>query len=220
MIAAGLLAAQTPPRKPPNKGKATSVLHPEMTVAADAGSYDKPMGTLGDKATDTWTATTVGAGVDKKPQDGKIMTVTGEVIDMSCYLQLGKHGDKHVACGKKCLTAGQPIGLLAKDGVVYMLMEEEHDPRRDGQTASFRKAATDHLGHIMEVTGTEATHAGFKAIYVQGFVNKTAQIDKDIEREEAYLARLRERYSDANPDVRSTIAQIDSLKQRREVPAR
>src|SRR5258708_39544871 len=112
------------------------------------------MGTLGDKATDTWTATTVGAGVDKKPQDGKIMTVTGEIIDMSCYLQLGKHGDKHVACGKNCLTAGQPIGLLAKDFVVYMLMEEEHDPRRDCQTACFRKSATYHLGLIMAVTGT------------------------------------------------------------------
>src|SRR5258708_39307097 len=134
-IAAGFLAAQTPARKPPNKGKATSVLHPEMTVAADAGSYDKPMGTLGDRATDTWTATTVGAGVDKKPQDGKIMTVTGEIIDMSCYLQLGKHGDKHVACGKKCLTAGQPIGLLAKYGIVHMRMEAEHAPRRDGQHA-------------------------------------------------------------------------------------
>jgi hypothetical protein len=216
IMAAGLLAAQAPERKPPNKDKATSVLHPEMTVAADAGTYDKPMGTLGDKASDTWTATTVGAGVDKKPQDGKIMTVTGEVIDMSCYLQLGKHGEKHVACGKKCLTAGQPVGLLAKDGVVYMLMEEEHDPRRDGQTASFRKAATDHLGHIMEVTGTEATHAGFKAIYVQGFVNKSASLDREIQQAEAHLATLKERYTDVNPDIRSTVAKINLLKTQRD----
>jgi hypothetical protein len=220
IMAAGLLAAQAPERKPPNKGKATSVLHPEMTVAADAGTYDKPMGMLGDKAGEAWTATTIGAGVDKKPQDGKIMTVTGEVIDMSCYLQLGKHGDKHVACGKKCLTAGQPIGMLAKDGTVYMLMEEEHDPRRDGQTAGFRKAATDHLGHIMEVTGTEATHAGFKAIYVQGFVNKTALIDKDIQQAESRLAYLKERYTDANPDIRSTVAKINSLKAQRDEIAR
>jgi len=150
---------------------AESVLHPEMKVAADAGTYDKPMGTLGEKTSDAWSATTIGAGVDKKPEPGRAITETGEIIDLSCYLQLGKHGEKHVPCGKKCLQSGQPIGLLTKDGTVYMLMEEEHDPRRDGQT-TFREEATNHLGHIMEVTGTEASHAGFKAIYVQGYVKK------------------------------------------------
>ena len=40
-----------------------------------------------------WTATTVAAGVASKPlTKGKDATVTGEVIDLSCYLQLGKHG--------------------------------------------------------------------------------------------------------------------------------
>lgn len=153
------------------KSASSAVLHPEMKVADNGGTYEKPMGKIGDKG-DVWSATTTAAGVDGKPQPGKPVSVTGEIIDMSCYLQLGKHGEKHVACGKKCLTAGQPIGLLAKNGDVYMLMEEEHDPRRDGQTASFRKAASDHLGHIMEVTGTEASHGGYKAIYVQGYVSK------------------------------------------------
>jgi hypothetical protein len=151
---------------------ASGILQPQMKVAADAGTYEKPMGTMGEKADNVWSATTTAAGVDGKPLPGKAAKVTGEIVDLSCYLQLGKHGEKHVACGKKCLTAGQPIGLLAKDGTVYMLMEEEHDPRRDGQTASFRKAATDHLGHIMEVTGTESMVRGYRAIYVQGYVNK------------------------------------------------
>ena len=173
IVAAGLVAAQTTEKKaaPKKSGGANAVLHPEMTVAADAGSADKPMGTLGEKSADAWSATTIGAGVDKKPEPGKSITATGEIIDLSCYLQLGKHGEKHVSCGKKCLQAGQPIGLLTKEGTVYMLMDEEHDPRRDGQT-TLRQAATDHLGHIMEVSGTEASHAGLKAIYVQGFVKK------------------------------------------------
>lgn len=148
-----------------------ATLHPEMTVSADAGGFDKPMGKLGEKASG-WSQTSNAAGVDGKPQPGKPTTATGEIIDLSCYLQLGKHGEKHVPCGKKCLTAGEPIGLVTKSGTVYMLMEEEHDPRRDGQTSAFRKAATDHLGHIMEVSGVEASHGGYKAIFVQGFVNK------------------------------------------------
>jgi hypothetical protein len=160
------------PAQEAKKSSASGILHPEMKVAGDAGTFDKPMGTLGEKSGSTWSSTTMAAGVDGKPLAGKSATVTGEIIDLSCYLQLGKHGEKHVACGKKCLTAGQPIGLLAKDGTVYMLMEEEHDPRRDGQTSGFRKAATDHLGHIMEVTGTESSVHGYRAIYVEGYVNK------------------------------------------------
>ena len=165
---AGLLYSQAPAAEK-KMGKAGGILHPEMTVAADGGTYDAPMGTLGEKATEPWSATTVGAGVDKKPQMGKPISVVGEIIDMSCYLQLGKHGEKHKSCGTKCVQNNQPIGVLTKDGTVYMLMEEEHDPRRDG-AASIRKAAIDHFAHIMTVNGTEADHGGYKAIYVQGYV--------------------------------------------------
>jgi hypothetical protein len=165
IAAAGLVLSQDTAKK------TASTLHPEMTVGPDAGSYDKPMGTLGDKPADPWSATSIAAGVNKTPEPGHVVTRTGEIIDLSCYLQLGKHGEKHKACGTKCLQNNQPIGLLTSDGTVYMLMEEEHDPRRDGQV-KFRQAAIDHFAHIMEVTGTETAHGGFKAIYVQGYVNK------------------------------------------------
>ena len=99
--------------------------------------------------------------------------MTGELVDFSCYLQLGKHGEKHRACGQKCAKSGQPIGLLTADGSLYMVMEEEHDQRRDGLTMSdFRTAASDHMAHIMEVTGTMTQHGGYKAIYVAGYVKK------------------------------------------------
>jgi len=173
LLAATFVIGQEAKKEETRKeGARGGILHPEMKTAADAGSYEKPMGTLGEKGASVWTDTTVAAGVDKKPLAGKTTTVTGEIIDLSCYLQLGKHGEKHVACGKKCLQAGQPIGLLAKDGAVYMLMPEEHDPRRDGQAEGFRKAAIDHFGHIMDVTGTETTVRGYRALYVQGYVNK------------------------------------------------
>ena len=155
-------------KKAETKKSASGPLQPQMEPE---GGWDKAMGTLGEKPAEPWTATTIAAGVDKKPLMGKSATVTGEIIDLSCYLQLGKHGEKHKACGQKCLAAGQPIGLLTKEGNIYMLMEEEHDPRRDGQT-EFRKAAGDHFAHVMEVTGTETTVRGIHAIYVQGFVKK------------------------------------------------
>jgi hypothetical protein len=148
--------------------KSGGVLQPQMTPE---GGWDKAMGPLGEKPAEPWSATTMGASVEGKPVPGKPVTVTGEIIDLSCYLQVGKHGEKHKSCGQKCLNNGQPIGLLTKDGSIYMLMDEEHDPRRDGQT-ELRKAATDHFAHVMEVSGTETTVRGVHAIYVQGFLKK------------------------------------------------
>ncbi len=154
VFAAVLLTAQS--------GK---ILHPEMTV--ESGTYEKPMAVLGKKPAQPWTDTTTAAGVDKKPQPGRPITVVGEVVDMSCYLQLGKHGEKHRSCGQKCVQNGQPIGLLTKDGGLYMLMPEEHDPRRDGGVDA-KPSASDHMGHIVEVNGTEASVGPYRAIFVQG----------------------------------------------------
>ncbi|HVL11419.1 MAG TPA: hypothetical protein VM529_02570 [Gemmata sp.] len=148
---------------------ARDILQPQLTP--EKGSYEKPEGKLGEKPDQPWSVTTVAAAVDGKPVPGKVTTVTGEIIDLSCYLQVGKHGGKHRDCGQKCLKAGQPIGLLAKDGTVYLLMEEEHDPRRDGLT-NFRQAAIDHMAYVMEVTGTYSEVAGQKALFVTGYLKK------------------------------------------------
>lgn len=150
----------------------SGILQPQMTVGPDGGTYAKPIGTLGEKPTEPWSSTTIGASVNGKPNPGKVTTVVGEIVDFSCYLEVGKHGEKHRDCAQKCFRNGQPVGLLTQNGTLYMLMEEEHDPRRDGQTSAFRQAAIDHAGHIMSVTGTEASVNGYHALYVQGYVKK------------------------------------------------
>ncbi|HJZ57489.1 MAG TPA: hypothetical protein VKE74_21145 [Gemmataceae bacterium] len=148
---------------------AADVLHPQLTP--EKGTFDAPAGKLGDKVDQPWSVTTVAASVDGKPLPGKVVTVVGEIVDYSCYLQVGKHGGKHRDCGQKCLRNGQPIGLLTKDGKLYLLMEEEHDPRRDGMT-TFRAAAIENMAYVMEVTGTMSEVDGQRAIYVTGFVKK------------------------------------------------
>ncbi len=149
--------------------KGPGILQPQMT--AEKGTYQAPAGKLGETPDAPWSATTVAAAVDRKTNPGKVGTVVGEIVDFSCYLQIGKHGEKHRSCAQKCFTAGQPIGLLAQDGTLYMLMEEEHDPRRDGMT-DFRRAAIDHAAHIMEVTGTTSQHGGYNAFYVHGYLKQ------------------------------------------------
>ena len=55
------------------------------------------------------------------------VTVTGEVLDMACYLDHGAMGEKHADCAKMCIDSGLPVGLRDKDGKVYLLVGE-HKP--------------------------------------------------------------------------------------------
>lgn len=146
--------------------------HPQL--APEKGNYKVPAGTLGDMPVKPWSDTTVEAAVPDKakvptPLPGKIVTVTGEIIDVSCYFQLGKHGAAHKDCGQKCARNGNPLGLLARDGSVYILMAEEHHPRRDGKTDSLRDALIEQMAHIVKVTGTLSRVNGARALFVSGF---------------------------------------------------
>ena len=109
------------------------------------------------------------SSIEGQPVKGEPITAVGEVVDLSCYLQVGKHGEKHRDCGQKCARAGQPIGLVTADGTVYTLIDEEHDPRRDAQT-TLRNALIEHMAYVIKVNGTLTNVDGQKAIFVQGFV--------------------------------------------------
>ena len=149
--------------------KKLNILNPNMKPSA--GEWGGPAHRIGEKPKEMWTASTLEAAINKKPLDGKITTRTGELIDVSCYLQLGKHGKEHEACAKGCLLNGQPLGLLDEEGTVYILIPEEHGPRRDGKTA-LKEALIEHVAQIVEVTGTLTNVKGLKTLYVQGFVKK------------------------------------------------
>ena len=150
----------------------SGILFPDWSKPTK-GTYAEPAGEIGKKSTagQPWSVTTVTSSINGKPVKGEPVTVKAEVIDLSCYLQVGKHGDKHKDCGQKCARNGQPIGLLQEDGTVYMLIDEEHDPRRDGLT-EFRKAAAELMAQVVTVNGTLTDVEGQKALYVQGFLAK------------------------------------------------
>jgi hypothetical protein len=58
---------------------------------------------------------------------GETKKITGEVIDMACYIDHNATGEKHTACAKKCITSGLPVGIKADDGKTYLLIGE-HKP--------------------------------------------------------------------------------------------
>jgi hypothetical protein len=147
--------------------------HPHETASASASTSTAkaaPAATLGDKKTARWTATTVEAAtgdLNKKVlASGKQATVTGEVVDVSCYLQLGKRGEAHVACGSKCIANGEPIGLVDDKDNLYILFAEEHHPRRDGQV-SLKESVGSLLAKTITLTGMATESKGYRALFVQ-----------------------------------------------------
>ena len=117
-----------------------------------------------------WSATTYEAATaeanKKVLASGKAATVTGEVVDVSCYLQLGKRGEAHIPCGSKCIEHGQPIGLLDSDGKLYILFAEQHHPRRDGQ-ADLKKVFAPLLAKTVTVTGMMTEMKDYRALFVR-----------------------------------------------------
>ena len=56
--------------------------------------------------------------------------VTGEVVDMMCYVDHNAVGEKHgQACGAKCIKSGGPVGIVS-DGKAYLVVGE-HKPIND-----------------------------------------------------------------------------------------
>jgi hypothetical protein len=117
-----------------------------------------------------WSATTIEAAATPANKavlaKGQAMTLTGEVIDLSCFNQLGKKGEAHKACGAKCVSHGSPAGLLTADGKVYMLMPEQHHPRRDGQV-SLSDWAAEKMGTTVTVSGMASTEGGMNTLFME-----------------------------------------------------
>ncbi|MBI3928949.1 MAG: hypothetical protein HY319_25630 [Armatimonadetes bacterium] len=91
--------------------------------------------------------------------ESKSVTVQGEVLDLACYLGEGAQGAEHAECAVKCLKAGQPMGLKASDGKVYLLVSSHEDDKPF-------KQAMDLGGQQVSVTGSLFEKDGMKAIEV------------------------------------------------------
>lgn len=129
-----------------------------------------PAATIGNKDTAKWTSTTSAAAATPEQKAaldaGKVMTVTGELVEVSCYLQLGKRGERHIPCGSDCLKNGQPFGVVTVKNQLYLILAEEHDPRRYAQ-ADLREALIPLLAKQISVTGMHTMRNGSHVLYVQ-----------------------------------------------------
>ena len=87
------------------------------------------------------------------------VTLTGEILDLACYLSHGGKGPEHAACALKCAEMGQPIGLAASDGKVYVLMADHADSSAFTQAKSF-------AGRKVEIKGQVSAKDGMSGLTV------------------------------------------------------
>jgi len=68
-------------------------------------------------------------------------TVTGEVVDMMCYVDHNAVGENHgQSCGAKCIKNGGPVGIV-ENGKAYLVVGE-HKPMNDELADSCGKTIT------------------------------------------------------------------------------
>ena len=49
--------------------------------------------------------------------------VTGEILDLACYLSSGAKGASHASCAKTCIKGGLPVGIKSdSDSKLYLII--------------------------------------------------------------------------------------------------
>jgi hypothetical protein len=117
-----------------------------------------------------WTSTTWEAATTPKHrralERAHPETVIGEVVDVSGFLQMGERGKARIPSGQQSVRNGQPIGVLTDGGRLYLVVPEEHDPRRDGKV-SLRERFAELMGKRVQVSGMVTTYGDFRALFVR-----------------------------------------------------
>lgn len=90
---------------------------------------------------------------------GSERTITGEVVDVVCYLSHGKEGlgKAHASCGKKCISSGLPVAIRSGDQL-YLASMKDHTPAN--------ATLADFAGELVTVRGTVRERDGQHVIEI------------------------------------------------------
>jgi len=85
--------------------------------------------------------------------------VTGEVLDMTCYIAYNLSGPDHAECARVCIRNGLPVGIKAQDGKVYLLTGEP------GHSVNAELA--DYAAKTVTIKGRQTVRDGFAQLQVE-----------------------------------------------------
>ena len=87
------------------------------------------------------------------------IVVTGEVLDMTCYIARNLSGPEHAECARICIRSGEPAGIKAQDGKVYLLTGEP------GQSINAKLA--EYAAQVVTIKGKQTVRDGFAQLQVE-----------------------------------------------------
>jgi len=85
--------------------------------------------------------------------------VTGEVLDMTCYIASNLSGPDHAKCARDCIRSGLPAGIKAQDGKVYLLT--------GGPGHSINAEVADYAAKTVTIKGKQTVRDGFAQLQVE-----------------------------------------------------
>jgi len=87
------------------------------------------------------------------------IVVTGEVLDMTCYIASNLSGPDHAKCARDCIRSGLPAGIKAQDGKVYLLTGEAGH--------SINAEVADYAAKTVTIKGKQTVRDGFAQLQVE-----------------------------------------------------
>jgi hypothetical protein len=85
--------------------------------------------------------------------------VTGEVLDLTCYIADNLSGPDHAKCARDCIRSGLPAGIKTPDGKVYLLT--------GGPGRSINAEVADYAAKTVTIKGKQTIRDGFAQLQVE-----------------------------------------------------
>jgi len=87
-------------------------------------------------------------------------TITGQVVDVNCYITMGASGASHKTCAVACAKAGVALAILSSDGTLYMPVSAKPGDPQNSRLEPFAEGK-------VRVTGTHRLSSGMHTIQIK-----------------------------------------------------
>jgi len=87
-------------------------------------------------------------------------TITGQVVDLNCYITMGASGGSHKTCAVACAKAGVALAILSSDGTLYMPVSAKPGDPQNSRLEPFAEGK-------VRVTGTHRMSSGMHTIQIK-----------------------------------------------------
>jgi type 1 fimbria pilin len=94
------------------------------------------------------------------PAAGNETSLTGQVVDVNCYVSMGASGPAHKACAVACAKAGVALAILGSDGTLYMPVSSKPADPQNSRLEPFAEGK-------VKITGTHRMSHGLHTIEIK-----------------------------------------------------